>query len=35
MRIPWGRVWLTLATVVAVALAVGFALQYLDIWSTV
>ncbi|NYF09735.1 hypothetical protein HDC94_000891 [Leifsonia sp. AK011] len=34
MRIPWGRVWLSLATVLAVALAVGFALQYLGVWVT-
>lgn len=34
MRIPWGRVLLALATVVAVALAVGFTLQYLGLWET-
>ena len=34
MRIPWGRVWLSLAAVVALALAVGFTLQYLGLWVT-
>jgi hypothetical protein len=34
MTIPWGRVWLTLATLVAAALAVGFVLHYLGILVT-
>lgn len=34
MRIPWGRVWLALAAVVAIGLAVGFTLQYLGAWDT-
>lgn len=34
MTIPWGRVWLTLATVVAVALATAFILHYLGILVT-
>lgn len=34
MRIPWGRVVLALATIVALALAVGFTLQYLGVWTT-
>lgn len=28
MRIPWGRIWLGLGTVVALALAVGFVLKF-------
>ena len=34
MTIPWGRVWLTLATLAAAALAVGFVLHYLGLWVT-
>ena len=34
MTIPWGRVWLTLATLAAAALAVGFVLHYLGILVT-
>ena len=34
MKISWGRIWVSLAALVAAALAVGFVLQYLDIWVT-
>ncbi|MDH6180016.1 hypothetical protein M2152_000198 [Microbacteriaceae bacterium SG_E_30_P1] len=34
MRFSWGRLWLALASIAAVALAVGFALQYLGLWVT-
>jgi heme/copper-type cytochrome/quinol oxidase subunit 1 len=31
MRIPWGQIWIGLATIAAVVLAIGFILQLLDI----
>jgi hypothetical protein len=34
VRIPWGRVWLSIASLLAIALAAGFALQYLGLWVT-
>lgn len=34
MRISWGRLWVGLAALVAAALAVGFVLQYLGLWTT-
>ncbi|CAN5203969.1 hypothetical protein BH11ACT4_BH11ACT4_01250 [soil metagenome] len=32
MRISWGRVWLSLGAVVALALVVGFTLKYLGVF---
>jgi len=34
MALPWGRIYLSIATLGAVALAVGFVLKYLGIWVT-
>ncbi len=34
MRISWGRIWVSLAALVAAALAVGFVLHYLGILVT-
>lgn len=31
MRIPWGRVWVGFATLVALTLAVGFVLEYVGV----
>ena len=31
LGIPWGRIWLTIATLVALTLAVGFALEFVGI----
>lgn len=32
MRIPWGRVWVTLAILLGLALVAGFVLKYLGIF---
>ena len=31
MNLPWGRIWIVLAVVVAIVLGTGFALQLLDV----
>jgi hypothetical protein len=35
MAISWGRIYLSLAALAAVAIVVGFVLKYLGIWVTV
>ena len=31
MTFPWGRFWLVIGTIAALALAVGFTLKYLEV----